>query len=80
MGGSILMVVELGGSLIVPEIFINYALTDLGVFDIYFYNRVKILIIFLQKWWNIDSLIIVARYWFDGEKMNFLSGDERMNK
>lgn len=49
MGGSILMVVELGGCLIVPEIFINYALTNLGVFDIYFYNRVKILIIFLQK-------------------------------
>lgn len=49
MGSSILMVVELGGCLIVSEIFINYALTDLGVFDIYFYNRVKILIIFLQK-------------------------------
>lgn len=35
------MVVELGGCLIVPEIFINYALTDLSVFDIYFYNREK---------------------------------------
>lgn len=80
MGSSILMVVELGGCLIVSEIFINYALTDLGAFDIYFYNQVKILIIFLQKWWNIDWLIIVAWYWFDGEKMKVLSGDERMNK
>lgn len=68
MGSSILMVVELGGCLIVSEIFINYALTDLGVFDIYFYNQVKILIIFLQKWWNIDSLII-ARYMLDIDSM-----------
>lgn len=74
------MVVESEGYLIISEIFANYALTDLGVFDIYFYNRVKILIIFLQKWWNIDWLIIVACYRFDGEKMKVLSGDESMNK
>lgn len=80
VGGSILMVVESEGYLIASEIFANYALTDLGVFDIYFYNRVKILIIFLQKWWNIDWLIIVACYRFDGEKMKVLSGDESMNK
>lgn len=45
MDGSILMVVELEGIyLIAFEIFANYALTDL-----YFYNRVKILIIFFTK-------------------------------
>lgn len=54
MDGSILMVVELEGIyLIAFEIFANYALTDL-----YFYNRVKILIIFFYK--NIDRPIIVA--------------------
>lgn len=69
MDGSILMVVELG-CLIVPEIFINYALTDLGVFDIYFYNRVKILIIFLQKWWNIiltDYCCLILIRWREDE-------------
>lgn len=62
MDGSILMVVELEGIyLIAFEIFANYALTDL-----YFYNRVKILIIFFYK--NIDRPIIVAWYSFDGDE------------